>query len=144
MRVSSTVKAGLLGLTTTVAFTLTSPLPPAQAAPHSVPAVDSATRCVFTPLRPWGRFEGGKWRMYGTVRKTCGGSPSGRWRMALQKKTKIVGVPHWQDLVKRTFRSDQTGAFHLRATCKSMKRNTFRVVTIGTTVKPGPTLTVRC
>ncbi|MET7459812.1 hypothetical protein [Nonomuraea sp. NPDC005501] len=106
-------------------------------------ATTSSKRCL-TLLRPWGRYEGGKWRMYGTVRAHCKGSKAGRWTMELQKKTKIIGIPHWQRLAGRTVRSDQTGAFHVRATCKSMKKNTFRVVTVGSTALTGPTLTVKC
>ncbi|MEV0150447.1 MULTISPECIES: hypothetical protein [unclassified Nonomuraea] len=86
-------------------------------------ATTSSKRCL-TLLRPWGRYEGGKWRMYGTVRAHCKASRNGRWRMELRKKTKIVGIPHGKRLAGRTLRSDQTGAFHVRAACKSMKTNT--------------------
>ncbi|MEV4394890.1 hypothetical protein [Nonomuraea sp. NPDC049607] len=116
---------------------------PLATQPRTAAAGASAKRCL-TLLRPWGRYEGGKWRMYGTVRAHCKGSRNGVWWMALQKKTKILGIPHWQRLAGRTLRSDQTGAFHVRATCKSMKKNTFRVVTSGTTVLSSPTLTVKC
>lgn len=116
---------------------------PQATQPRAAAATTSSKRCLEL-LRPWGRYEGGKWRMYGTVRAHCKGSKNGRWWMALQKKTKIAGIPHWQRLAGRTLRSDQTGAFHVRATCKSMKKNTFRVVTSGSVVLTGPTLTVKC
>jgi hypothetical protein len=106
-------------------------------------AATSSKRCL-TLLRPWGRYEGGRWRMYGTVRAHCKGSKKGRWWMALQKKTKIAGITHWRRLAGKTLRSDQTGAFHVRATCESMKRNTFRVATSGSVVLTSPTLTVKC
>ncbi|GII78100.1 hypothetical protein Sru01_30820 [Sphaerisporangium rufum] len=112
------------------------------ARPNAATTTTSAKRCLEL-LRPWGRYEGGKWRMYGTVRAHCK-SKGGWWWMALQKKTKIAGITHWKRLAGRTLRSDQTGAFHVRATCKSMKKNTFRVVTSGGKVLIGPSLTVKC
>ncbi|MEU7004766.1 hypothetical protein [Nonomuraea sp. NPDC046570] len=130
--------------------TATALVPAAQQSIHAQPqsaqarsTANSSAACL-TVLRPWGRYEGGKWRMYGTVRNACRGSHNGKWQMALQKKTKIAGITHWKGLAGRKLRSDQTGAFHVRATCKDMKKNTFRVVTSGSTVKVGPTLTVRC
>ncbi|MFD8534139.1 hypothetical protein ACFV0L_42700 [Streptosporangium canum] len=115
---------------------------PQATQPRAAATTTSSKRCLEL-LRPWGRYEGGKWRMYGTVRAHCS-SKGGWWWMALQKKTKIAGITHWQRLAGRTLRSDQKGAFHVRATCKSMKKNTFRVVTSGSVVLTGPTLTVKC
>ncbi|MCP2342084.1 hypothetical protein [Actinomadura rupiterrae] len=112
----------------------------AQAGPHVETPAEMLARCIIVH-RPYGKYEGGKWRLYGAVTQTCHGSPAGRWQFSLQKK-------HWYGWTAigptRTLRSSQVGTFTVRATCESMKLNSFRVWQHASTTTVSSTLRVHC